>query len=103
MIVSAGYDCHWSDPLAGLGLSLTGMAWISKTLVNVAEELCAGKIVFVLEGGYNLDVLSVGVANSVKALLGHDDFTDPLGKSPRREPNLTEYLAEIKKIHNIGG
>jgi acetoin utilization deacetylase AcuC-like enzyme len=103
MIVSAGYDCHWSDPLAGLGLSLTGMAWISKTLVNVAEELSAGKIVFALEGGYNLDILSVGVANSVKALLGREDFTDPLGKSSRREPDLTEYLAEVKKIHNIGG
>jgi len=101
IIVSAGYDCHWSDPLAGLGLSLAGMAWISKTLVNLAEELCAGKIVFALEGGYNLDVLSEGVANSVKALLGRDDFTDSPGKSPRREPDLTEYLAEVKKIHNI--
>ena len=103
ILVSAGYDCHWNDPLASLGLSLTGMAWISQTLVKLAEEVCAGKIVFALEGGYNLDVLSAGVANSVKALLGRDDFTDPLGKSPRREPDLTEYLAEVKKIHHIGG
>jgi len=103
ILVSAGYDCHWNDPLASLGLSLTGMAWISQTLVKLAEEVCTGKIVFALEGGYNLDVLSVGVANSVKALLGRDDFTDPLGKSPRREPDLTEYLAEVKKIHHIGG
>jgi acetoin utilization deacetylase AcuC-like enzyme len=101
IIVSAGYDCHWSDPLAGLGLSLTGMAWISQTLVNLAEELCTGKIVFALEGGYNLDVLRIGVANSIKALLGRDDFTDPWGKSPRREPDLTEYLVEIKKIHKL--
>lgn len=101
IIVSAGYDCHWSDPLASLGLSLTGMAWISQTLVNLAEDLTGGKIVFALEGGYNLDVLSVGVANSVKALLGRDDFSDPPGESPRREPDLTEYLAELKKIHNL--
>ncbi len=102
MIVSAGYDCHWTDPLAGLGLSLTGMTWISQTLVSLAKELCAGKIIFVLEGGYNLDVLSVGVANSVKVLLGRNDFIDQLGKSSRHEPDLADYLAEIKKIHNIG-
>jgi acetoin utilization deacetylase AcuC-like enzyme len=102
MIVSAGYDCHWDDPLAGLGLSLTGLAWISQTLVTLAAELCAGKVVFVLEGGYDLKVLSIGVANSVRALLGRDDFADPLGKSPRREPDLTEYLATVKKIHKVG-
>jgi acetoin utilization deacetylase AcuC-like enzyme len=77
------------------------MAWISQTLVNLAEELCAGEIVFALEGGYDLNVLSVGVANSIKALLGRDDFTDPLGKSPRSEPDLAEYLAEVKRIHNL--
>ena len=102
ILVSAGYDCHWNDPLANLGLSLAGLAWISQTLVTLAEELCAGKIVFALEGGYNLQVLSLGVANSVRALLGRYDFADPLGKSPRPEPDLTEYLAEIKKIYNVG-
>lgn len=102
IIVSAGYDNHWEDLLASLGLSLKGQAWISQTLVKLAEELCEGKIVFALEGGYNLNVLEKGVANSVKALLGRDDFVDPIGKSPRREPDLTGYLEEVKKIHNIG-
>ncbi len=101
IIVSAGYDCHWNDPLASLGLSLTGMAWISQTLVNLAEELTGGKIVFALEGGYDLKVLSVGVANSMKALLGRNDFSDPLGESPRREPDLTDYILELKKLHNL--
>ena len=101
IIVSAGYDCHWNDPLADLGLSLTGIAWISQALVNLANELCAGKIVFALEGGYNLKVLRLGVANSIKALLDRDDFTDPLGESPRHEPDLKEYLAEIKRIHRL--
>ena len=101
IIISAGYDCHWQDPLAGLGLSLTGLAWISQTLVNLAAELCAGKIVFALEGGYNLDVLRLGAANSVKALAGRTDFADPFGQAPRPEPDLTAYLAEVKKIHHI--
>lgn len=101
LLISAGYDCHWNDPLASLGISLEGLAWISQILIQTAVELCEGKIVFALEGGYNLDVLRLGVANSVRALLGREDFVDPFGKSPRREPNLMEYLKEVKKIHNI--
>jgi acetoin utilization deacetylase AcuC-like enzyme len=101
ILVSAGYDNHWEDLLASLGLSLTGQTWIAQTLIELAEELCEGKIVFTLEGGYNLNVLEEGVANSVKALLGRDDFVDLIGKSPRREPDLTEYVEEVKKIHHL--
>ncbi len=101
LMVSAGYDCHWNDPLAGLGLSLTGMTWVAQTLVKLAEELCEGKIVFALEGGYNLDVLRAGAANSVKVLMGRDDLVDPFGVSPRREPDLAEYLETLKQIHRL--
>jgi acetoin utilization deacetylase AcuC-like enzyme len=99
LLVSVGYDCHWNDPLAGMGLSLTGMAWICQTLVEVADELCDGKIVLSLEGGYNLDVLKIGTANSVKILLGRDDMLDPFGPSPRREPDLADYVREAARIH----
>jgi acetoin utilization deacetylase AcuC-like enzyme len=101
IIVSAGYDAHWNDPLANLSLSLTGYSWISKTLVDLSEKLCNGKIIFTLEGGYNLEVLSEGVANSVKALLNRDDFEDPFVKPPQGEPEIGELLQEIKKIHNL--
>ena len=101
IIVSAGYDAHWDDPLANLSLSLTGYSWISKTLVDLSEKLCNGKIVFTLEGGYNLQVLGSGVANSIKALLNRDDFEDPFGKPPQREPEISELLQEIKKIHKL--
>jgi len=101
IIVSAGYDAHWNDPLANLSLSLTGYSWITKTLVNLSEKLCNGKIVFTLEGGYNLDVLSSGVANSVKALLSKDGYEDPFGKPPQQEPEISELLVELRKIHNL--
>ena len=101
IIVSAGYDAHWNDPLANISLSLKGYSWISKTLVDLSEKLCNGKIVFTLEGGYNLEVLSKGVANSVKALLNRDDFEDPFGKPPQGELEISKLLQEIKKIHNL--
>ena len=101
IIVSAGYDAHWNDPLANLSLSLTGYSWISKTLVDISEILCNGKIVFTLEGGYNLQVLSNGVANSFRALLNRTDFEEPFSKSPYVEPDISELLNEIKKTHNL--
>ncbi len=101
LIISAGYDAHWKDPLANLNLTSHGYSWISKTLVELSEKLCNGKIVFALEGGYNLDVLSEGVANSIKALINLEDFSDPFGKSPYKEPYIKDILTEIKKIHRI--
>ncbi len=101
IIVSAGYDAHWLDPLAYLGLSLAGFTWLSQTLINLAQELCAGKIVFVLEGGYHLEVLAYGVCNSIKALLSREDFFDPLGPSYQPEPDLGDYIAEMRQIHQI--
>ncbi|MDZ7624636.1 MAG: histone deacetylase [Ignavibacteriaceae bacterium] len=101
ILVSAGYDAHWDDPLANLNLSLTGYDWISRELIKSAERICAGKIIFFLEGGYNLDVLSYGVANAISRLLGIDEFEDPIGKSNQTEPEITQLLNELKKIHSL--
>ena len=101
ILVSAGYDCHWKDPLAGLGLSLKGIAWISQTLFDLAEELCGGKIVFTLEGGYDLKVLALGVANDLMVLQGRNDVVDLFGASPRREPDVMELLLRFKQIHTL--
>ncbi len=101
LLVSAGYDAHWDDPLAGIGLSLMGYTWLSQALVQAAETLCEGNIVFVLEGGYNLPVLRVGVANTFRALLGQHDFEDPVGPSPFEKPDMRDYLAKVKQIHGL--
>jgi acetoin utilization deacetylase AcuC-like enzyme len=101
VLVSAGFDAHWDDPLAGLGLSLGGYAWITRTLVSLAEELCGGRIVFTLEGGYHLDVLSYGILNTFHALLGDETVEDPLGPSRRPEPNVTDYIASLRQLHGL--
>lgn len=101
ILVSAGYDAHWQDPLAGLSLSLTGYDWISKELIKAAENICSGKIVFFLEGGYNLQVLSIGVANTIRGLLGRDECDDPFGDSPEHETDVQNLIDELIKIHHI--
>jgi acetoin utilization deacetylase AcuC-like enzyme len=101
ILVSAGFDAHWDDPLAGLGLSLGGYAWITHTLVSLAEELCGGRIAFTLEGGYHLDVLSYGILNTFHALLGDETVEDPLGPSRRPEPGVADYIASLRQLHGL--
>jgi acetoin utilization deacetylase AcuC-like enzyme len=101
ILVSAGFDAHWNDPLAGLGLSLTGYAWIARTLAELAGDLCGGRIVFTLEGGYHLDVLGYGVLNTFHALLGDDAVEDPLGPFRLPEPDVGSYIAALRKLHGL--
>jgi len=101
ILVSAGYDAHWDDPLASLNLSLTGYNLISKKLIETAKNICSGKIIFFLEGGYNLDVLKFGVANSIRALMGIEEFDDPIGKPREPEEEVKKIIGELMKIHKL--
>ena len=96
LIVSAGFDAHWDDPLASAGLSLRGYADITRKLIGYAGALCGGRVLFVLEGGYHLDVLTTGVGNVLHALLGHDTVHDPFGRMPQEEQDVSDLLARLK-------
>jgi acetoin utilization deacetylase AcuC-like enzyme len=101
MLISAGFDAHWADPLAGMSLSLMGYDHLARTLVAAAGTLCEGRIVFVMEGGYNLVALGHGWANIGRALLGDDHVKDPLGPSHSREPSVDQIIERIKQIHKL--
>jgi acetoin utilization deacetylase AcuC-like enzyme len=101
ILVSAGVDAHWDDPLANLGLSLTDYHWLCQGLIDLAAEFCQGRIVFALEGGYNLNVLAPAVGNVFRALLGDKEVDDPLGASPWPEPDVADLLAKLKEIHHL--
>ena len=101
ILVSAGYDAHWSDPLAQMNLSLTGYAWLQQELVRMAEQLCDGRILFTLEGGYQLDVLAYGVLNGFYAMMGEDTIADPLGGSSYPERPVDALVTRLKKVHGL--
>jgi len=101
ILVSAGYDAHWKDPLAMMNLSLTGYARLGQELVRMADQLCDGRIVFTLEGGYQLDVLAYGVLNAFYAMMGEDAIADPFGPSPRSERPVDELIAHLKEAHGL--
>jgi acetoin utilization deacetylase AcuC-like enzyme len=57
IFISAGFDAHMYDPLAGINLSTEFFGEMTVFLKRVAEKHCDGRIISVLEGGYNLDIL----------------------------------------------
>ena len=101
LLVSAGFDAHWNDPITSLGLSTRGFYEVSKKLVGLADEFCGGKIVFVLEGGYDPENVANGVVSVFDALTGRPLGNEAGDRSPYKEPDFESRLNEIKKRHGI--
>jgi acetoin utilization deacetylase AcuC-like enzyme len=69
IVISAGFDAHWRDPLANLNLTEADFAWATRKLMAIAGRRCNGRIVSLLEGGYDLEGLAKSVTAHVDALL----------------------------------
>ncbi len=101
IFVSVGFDAHWNDPITTLGLSTRGYLTLAQKVVALAEEFCGGKIVFVLEGGYE----PLNVANGAEAVFvaltgkGASETRDP---SPHAEPDCESRIEEVRKRHGFG-
>jgi acetoin utilization deacetylase AcuC-like enzyme len=98
ILISIGFDAHWNDPITSLGLSTAGYLMLAKKVMALAQEHCDGKIVFVLEGGYD----PVNVVNGAEAVFiaatgkGQSQVND---RNPNHEPDCEERIEEIRKWH----
>jgi acetoin utilization deacetylase AcuC-like enzyme len=98
LLVSAGYDAHQGDPLAGMELSTDAYRTIMLRLRAVADLLCSGRLVAALEGGYNLDDLAESVAVSITAL------QEPSVAYAPAEPasnSFERYLDQLSDLHGL--
>ena len=107
VIVSAGYDAHWRNSayVAGIRerLTLRGLSALSRHLQEIADAYCPGKLVGILEGGYDLESLALGVLGTLKVWLGDTEIDDPLGPPPTDalEPDITPLLERIRQAHGL--
>ncbi len=102
ILVSAGFDVHFSDPLASMRLSCAGYRELALILREVAEEMCEGRLMFVLEGGYEGEALAWSVRTCLDALLGNPFAPDPLGSAPPGwAPDIEPLLAAVKGLHGL--
>ena len=103
ILVSAGYDGHWIDPLASMRLTTSGFAEVVSTVRGLAGELCSGHLLLCLEGGYNLEALSSSVEATFNVLLGRSSIVDSLGP-PRRAtepPGIDSLIVLLQKRHHL--
>ena len=70
ILLSAGFDAHESDLMSGVSLTTEGYDFITDEIVKLADRHAGGRVVSILEGGYNLDVLPILVENHIKKLAG---------------------------------
>ena len=68
VLVSAGFDAHTDDPLANMNVTEQGFAELARTAMDVAADCCDGRLVLVLEGGYDLGALHASAAAVLREL-----------------------------------
>jgi acetoin utilization deacetylase AcuC-like enzyme len=72
LLISAGFDAHRDDPLAGLNLVEDDFAWVTEQICDIADQTASGRVVSTLEGGYDLGALAASTAVHVKVLMGRE-------------------------------
>lgn len=100
ILVSAGFDPYYRDPLGGMRVTEEGFAYIAYIILDVAKRVCGGKVAITLEGGYNISGLASSCEKVLEVLLG--DFSPPaskmeelVSKGKKTEADLYEKLKNI--------
>ena len=101
ILVSAGFDGHWQDPLSHMNLTLSGYDYLMRFLMALARSACAQRLVVALEGGYELAVLRCAVHNTLQTLAGRAQFQDPFGASGIPDAAIDDMLARAGALWGV--
>jgi acetoin utilization deacetylase AcuC-like enzyme len=96
LLVSAGFDAHEEDPLGGMAVSDDGFRVLSRKVRQVAEQVCDGKMVALLEGGYNVEALGRAIVGQLDEWLA-DELGDAEQLAPSDNPEIGKLLDEVKR------
>lgn len=106
ILVSSGYDAHWRDGLANMATTVPCFRGLVRRVKELAAELCGGKLVCVLEGGYDLRALSASVEATVRELAGSPvEVPDPYGSPPgaKGRDAVEPVIAAVSRLHGLSG
>lgn len=92
MLVSAGFDINHRDPLGDMQVTQEGFGAMARVLKDTADEVCGGRLVFTLEGGYNLQGQTNGVSRVLDVLTGLDDTGRALADKDIPEPPIVQTV-----------
>ncbi len=101
ILVSAGFDAHWRDPLAGLQVTTHGFHLLARTLCDLADAQGAAGPVFCLEGGYEPEALACSVRSTLHAMLGLAAQPEPWTPPDLVEPDVDSLLDIAASMHGL--
>ena len=97
IIVSAGFDAHERDPLAGMRLTAEGYAALTAELCSVSHLVCGGRLVLVTEGGYDLSALTECLELTVAVVAGQQPALPSINEPPSRR--ATDAITKVRTAH----
>lgn len=105
ILLSAGFDAHWRDPLGEMRLSTADFSDLTLEVIEIADRYCDGRLVVVQEGGYNLNAVAQCASTVLVALTGSDGVVDNLGQPPPVEFRWNEeaIIQAIYETHGLAG
>ncbi|TAK57744.1 MAG: histone deacetylase, partial [Dehalococcoidia bacterium] len=96
------FDAHFADDIAGQMLSVDGYGALVSMIKSAADELCGGRLVAALEGGYHLVALPWCVRRTIELLLGDAPAPDPLGVADGPGARgFEEVLVRVREVHSL--
>ncbi len=99
ILVSCGFDIYDGDPLGAMRVSPDGFAWMTRSLVAVADEVCSGKLLVTLEGGYNLTGMRDGALAVLTELCGEKlDCGFPVNLSAQKAQGFADAAVDCSQL-----
>ncbi|HLY32258.1 MAG TPA: hypothetical protein VKQ36_14610, partial [Ktedonobacterales bacterium] len=105
ILLSAGFDAHFLDPLAQMALSNADFSDLTLEVAEIADRYCDGRLVVLQEGGYNLDAVAQCAATVLLALTGSDGIVDSLGLPPPQDFRWNDeaIIHALYDLHHLAG
>ena len=104
ILVSAGFDAHYRDPLAGMRLTTEAFGRLTALIANVADEVCRGRVVALTEGGYDLEALTASLDTAMRVLAGNaslEDFGKPEDSASRGDACVVAVRQELNGVWQL--
>lgn len=101
ILISAGFDSHWRDPLGQLQLTCRGFDTLTRGVAGLADEMGHGRVVAVLEGGYDPAAIQACATTVALALSRAASPPDPLGSGGYLEPDVEPLIDRLCQIHSL--
>jgi acetoin utilization deacetylase AcuC-like enzyme len=99
VLVSAGFDIYIGDPLGGMNVTPAGFAAMTRAIVDIADQCCAGKVVLTLEGGYDIYGERESVKEVLKELAELDNTDSSALAGSAMQEMVDSVVARVKSVH----